>query len=172
MARLKSEKDPVRSSEYFEQIHTKSHDMIIAMDDMLWSIDPKNDSMERTIDRIKEFIDAMRRRHSANIDLLVDKKAETIVLNMRLRHDVFILMKEGIRSVIQAGTKNCRIHIGVQKDALLYTIDIDNEGCDLQQITNQLQHRDLEKRLESIHATLNSYMHQHTSIFELTVPIA
>jgi hypothetical protein len=172
MARLKADRDPVKSGEYLEQIHTKSHDMIIAMDDMLWSIDPVNDSMEKTIERIREFIDAHKRRYSANIELLVDKKAETLMLNMRLRHDVFILMKEGIRSVVQAGTKNVRVHIGLQKDALLYTIDIDNEGCDMQQLTNQLQHTDLEKRLTAIRATLNSYMHQHTSIFELNVPIA
>ena len=172
MARLKSDKDPVKSTEYLEQIHTKSHDMIIAMDDMLWSIDPLNDSMEKTIERIREFIDALKRRHAANIELLVDKKAETLMLNMRLRHDVFILMKEGIRSVIQAGAKNVRIHIGLQKESLLYTIDIDNEGCDMQQLTNQLQHSDLEKRLNAIRATLNSYMHQHTSIFELNVPVA
>jgi len=94
------------------------------------------------------------------------------MLNMRLRHDVFILMKEGIRSVVQAGTKNIRVHIGLQKDSLLYTIDIDNEGCDMQQLTNQLQHSDLEKRLAAIGATLNSYMHQQTSIFELNVPVA
>ena len=80
-------------------------------------------------------------------------------------------MKEGIRSVIQAGSKNVRVHIGLQKDSLLYTIDIDNEGCDMQQLTNQLQHTDLEKRLSSIRATLNSYIHQHTSIFELNVPV-
>lgn len=172
MARLKSIKDPVKSAEYFEQIHTKSHDMIIAMDDMLWSIDPVNDSMEKTIERIREFIDAAKRRHSANIDLLVDKKAETLSLNMRLRHDVFLMMKEGIRSVLHAGTKNCRIHIGMQKDALLYTIDFDNEGCDLQQLKNQLQQSRLENRLKAIKATLNSYIHQHTSIFELHVPIA
>lgn len=171
MARLKSDKDPEKSTEYLEQIHTKSHDMIIAMDDMLWSIDPVNDSMEKTIERIREFIDALKRRHSANIELLVDKKAEMLMLNMRLRHDVFILMKEGIRSVVQAGSKNVRLHIGIQRDTLLYTIDIDNEGCDLQQLTNQLQHRDLEKRLNAIRATLNSYRHQQTSIFELTVPI-
>lgn len=172
MARLKSEKDPIKSTEYFEQIHTKSHDMIIAMDDMLWSIDPVNDSMEKTIERMREFIDALKRRYNANVDLLIDKKAETLTLNMRLRHDVFILMKEGVRRVLHAGTKNCRIHIGIQKDALLYTIDIDNEGCDLQQLKNQLMQADLEKRLSAIRATLSSYIHQHTSIFELHVPIA
>ena len=79
MARLKSDKDPVKSTEYLEQIHTKSHDMIIAMDDMLWSIDPLNDSMEKTIERIREFIDALKRRHAANIELLVDKKAENCI---------------------------------------------------------------------------------------------
>lgn len=172
MARLKSVKDPERSFEYFEQIHTKSHDMIIAMDDMLWSIDPVNDSMGKTIDRLREFIDSMRTRHAANIDFLVDKRIETLALNMRFRHDVFILMKEGVRTVIHAGTKNCRIHVGLEKEGLLYTIDIDNEGCDLQQITNQLQHRDLEKRLSSIGAMLRSFMHQHTSIFELHVPLS
>jgi ligand-binding sensor domain-containing protein len=172
MARLKSEKDPMRSTEYFQQIQTKSHDMIIAMDDMLWSIDPVNDSMHKTIDRIREFINALERRHNVRIELLIDKRVETLQMNMRLRHDVFILMKEGIRSVVQAGAKNIRLHIGMQKDALLYTLDIDNEGADLQQLTNQLQHRDLEKRLNSIRATLNSYMHQHTSIFELHVPVA
>jgi glucose-6-phosphate-specific signal transduction histidine kinase len=172
MARIKADKDPVKSSEYFEQIHQKSHDMIIAMDDMLWSIDPENDSMEKTVDRMKEYIDALKRRHSVNIDLLVDKKVETLMLNMKMRHDVFILMKEGIKSVVQAGTKNCKIHIGMQKDALLYILEIDNEGCDLQQLNNILQQRDLEKRLQAINATLNSYMHQNSSIFELHVPVS
>ena len=41
----------------------------------------------------------------------------------------------------------------------------------IEQIKNQLQHRDLEKRLQAIRARLNSYMHQHTSIFELHVPV-
>jgi hypothetical protein len=80
-------------------------------------------------------------------------------------------MKEGVRRVLHAGTKNCRIHIGIQRDALLYTIDIDNDGCDLQQLKNQLMQADLEKRLSAIRATLSSYIHQHTSIFELHVPI-
>ena len=52
MAKLKTEKEPHKSREYFEQIHTKSHNMIIAMDDMLWSIDPENDSMSKTAERM------------------------------------------------------------------------------------------------------------------------
>jgi hypothetical protein len=90
---------------------------------------------------------------------------------MKLRHAVFLLMKEGIKSVIQAGTKNCRVHIGMQKEALLYILEIENKDCDLQQLNNLLQQTDLEQRLHVINATLSSYMHKNSSIFELHVPV-
>lgn len=171
MARIKAEKDPMKSIEFFDQIHKKSHDMIIAMDDMLWSIDPQNDSMLKTIERIKEYIDALQNRNSVKIDLLVDKRVESLTLNMKLRHDVFLMMKEGIRSVVQAGSKKIRIHIGMQKDELIYTIQIDNKDADLQQLNNLVQQIELEKRLKAMNATLKSNMHRYSSIFELNVPV-
>ena len=58
IAKIKADKEPEQSKNYINEIHSKSHNMIIAMDDMLWSIDPANDSMAKTIDRIKEFSDA------------------------------------------------------------------------------------------------------------------
>lgn len=171
MARLKAAKDPGKSVEYFEQIHKKSHDMIIAMDDMLWSINPENDSMSKTVDRIKEYIDAMRNRYGVNIDLLVDKRVETLVINMKLRHDLFVMMKEGIKSVIEAGSRNCKVHMSMEKEGLVYTIEIDNECCDLQLLNNQVQQIDLERRLGAMNATLTSSMHKYTSRFELKVPV-
>lgn len=171
MARIKAQKNPLKSAEYFGQIHQKSHDMIIAMDDMLWSINPENDSMIKTVERIREYIDALKRHHAVEIDLLVDKSVASLEMNMKLRHDLFIMMKDGIRSVVQAGTQSCKIHIGYQKDILMYTLEIENKNCDLQQLNNQLQQADLEKRLQSMNATLTSNMHLYTSIFELSVPI-
>lgn len=171
MARIKAQKNPMKSAEYFGQIHQKSHDMIIAMDDMLWSINPENDNMIKTVERIREYIDALKRHHAVEIDLLVDKSVASLTMNMKLRHDLFIMMKDGIRSVVQAGTKSCKIHIGYQKDILMYTLEIENKNCDLQQLNNQLQQADLEKRLQSMNATLTSNMHLYTSIFELSVPI-
>jgi ligand-binding sensor domain-containing protein len=171
MARIKAEKEPAKAPEFFEQIHQKSHEMIVAMDDMLWSIAPENDSMGKTIDRLREYIDALKNRHAANIDLLVDRGIESLQLNMKLRYELFVLMKEGIRSVLQAGTKNCKVHIGEQEHGLLYTLEISNKNCDLQQLNNLIQQIELERRLNSINATLNSKMHKFTSVFDLYVPL-
>ncbi|MCR6720322.1 MAG: hypothetical protein NVV59_08495 [Chitinophagaceae bacterium] len=106
MAKIKADKDIDRSKEYIDQISAKSHSMIIAMDDILWSIDPENDSIEKTLLRMMEFTDALRNRHAANIELIVDKKIQKLRLSMKTRHEFFLIYKEGIRLITQyAGGK-------------------------------------------------------------------
>src|SRR5205085_2905681 len=109
--------------DFIEQIHSKSHNMIIAMDDMLWSISPENDSMEKTISRLKEFIDSLKNRHSVQIDLLVDQNVMQLQLNMRQRKDVFWFLKNSISNVVRAGGKNCLAHITYEKPNLIYILE-------------------------------------------------
>ncbi len=98
IAKLKANKEPEKAIEYLEQIHSKSHNMIIALDDMLWSIDPENDNMQKTVERMREFTDALKNRHKTQVDMLVDKKIEKLELNMKLRHEAFLLFKDVIRT--------------------------------------------------------------------------
>ncbi|MDB5208781.1 MAG: hypothetical protein JWR72_3856 [Flavisolibacter sp.] len=171
IARLKSDKEPQKSKEYLEQIHTKSHNMIIAMDDMLWSLDPENDSMSKTISRIKEFTDALTQRHGVIIELLIDKKVEKLELDMKMRHEAFLLFKEGLRSLVEAGTGRCIVHLAVEKAKLLFTIEFENEGCSMQQLNNLLHRRDIEARLHALGAKLDVQLHKSRSIFLLQLPL-
>jgi hypothetical protein len=101
IARLKADKEPEQSKAFINEIHSKSHNMIIAMDDMLWSIDPANDSMAKTIDRIKEFADALRHRHEVLINLQTDPKVISLKPDMKLRHEVMIIYKMALRMMIE-----------------------------------------------------------------------
>ena len=171
MARLKADNDPQKSKEYIEQIHARSHNMIIAVDDMLWSIDPGNDNMERTVERMKEYIDALKNRYGVEIDLLVDKKIEKFELNMKLRHEAFLMFKEGIKSLVDAGTRYAQIHIGLDSGKMLFTVQFDNEEINMQHLHNLLQRHDMEKRLESINAEMNVEIHKSSSLITLQVPV-
>ena len=172
MAKLKAEKDPHKSKEYFEQIHTKSHNMIIAMDDMLWSLNPENDSMHKTADRMKEYVDALKNRYRVNIDILVDKNVLSLELNMKLRHDAFLLFKDGIKSVVQAGAQNCRVHLGLENNVLLYTMQFENKGCDMQLVNNLFNSQDMYRRLAAINARMNVQVHKSVSTFELELAVS
>lgn len=171
IARLKSDKEPQKAKDYLEQIHAKSHNMIIAMDDMLWSLDPANDSMPKTINRIKEFADALMQRHPVTIELLIDKNVEHLQLNMQLRHEAFLLFKEGLRSLVEAGTPLCIVHLSLEKAKLLFTIEFSNENCNMQQLNNLLHRRDMELRLQNLGAKLDVQLHKSRSMFLLQLPL-
>jgi ligand-binding sensor domain-containing protein len=171
MAKLKADHEPEKSKEFIEQIHNKSHNMMIAMDDMLWSIDPENDSMKKTVERMQEYIDALNSRHEANIDMLVDERIYNLKLNMQFRHEAFILFKESISVLVKACATNCKIHVGLEKGNLLYTLQFNNEHCEMQQLNNLLQSRDLGKRMNAIKATLTVNVHKSNSILVLKVPV-
>ncbi len=171
MARIKADKDIEKSKEYITQIHTKSHNMIIAMDDMLWSIDPGNDNMSKTVDRMKEYIAALNNRHGADIDMVVDKSVEKLELNMKLRHESFLLFKDGIKNLVDAGARKCKVHVGLEKSGLQFTIQFDNYSCNMQHLNNVLQSRDMETRLKSILADMNVQVHKSSSLISLKVPL-
>lgn len=171
IARLKSEREPQKAKDYLEQIHTKSHNMMIALDDMLWSLDPENDAMDKTVQRIREYADALTQRHGAVIELLIDKKVEKLQLNMKLRHEAFLLFKEGLRSLMDAGTKNCVVHLTSERGRLLFTIEFENEHCNMQKLNNLLQRRDMEDRLHDLKAKLDVQLHKSRSVFMLQLPL-
>lgn len=171
IARLKSEREPQKAKEYLEQIHDKSHNMIIALDDMLWSLDPENDAMEKTVSRIREYADALMQRSGAVIELLIDKKVEHLQLNMKVRHEAFLLFKEGLRSLVDAGTKFCIVHLTAERGKLLFTIEFENDHCDMQKLNNLLQRRDLEERLDALDAKLHVQLHKSKSMFMLQLPL-
>ncbi len=172
MAKLKADHEPEKSKEFIEQIHNKSHTMMIAMDDMLWSIDPDNDSMKKTVERMQEYIDALNSRHAANIEMVVEEKVNALKLDMQFRHEAFILFKESISVLVKACATNCRIHVGLDKGSLLYTLQFNNEFCEMQGLNNMLQSRDLGKRMNAIKATLTVQLHKTNSVLILRVPVA
>jgi hypothetical protein len=120
---------------------------------------------------MEEYIDALRNRYGVNIEMLVDENVKELELNMKLRHEAFTLFKEGIKNLVISGTKNCQIHIGSGKGRLLFTMQYDNEGCDMQQVHNLFHRQDMEKRLAAIHARSDVQVHKSSSVFLMQVPV-
>lgn len=155
IARIKADKDPEESKTYINEIHHKSHNMIIAMDDMLWSIDPANDSMAKVIERIKEFADALRHRHGVLIHLHTDQKVLSLKPIMKVRHETMIIHKFALRLLIEElKAPQTSIQIDYVRSQLQLTIfshhvklqDVSNQGIKIME--------EMKKRAASISALL------------------
>jgi len=64
-------------------------------------------------------------------------------LDMQLRHELFILFKEIIRVLVNAGAGTCKIYARMEKSNLLYNISFNNLPCNkpaLNALTEKLEH--------------------------------
>jgi hypothetical protein len=89
----------------------------------LWSIDPQNDSMKKTILRIKELTEGIKAANDTDIDLIVDNKVQGLELDMKLRHEIYFYYKEAINYLVQ--NVCCRqvfVNINQTKSKLLIEI--------------------------------------------------
>jgi ligand-binding sensor domain-containing protein len=171
MAKMKAGRDIGKAIEFIEQIHGKSHSMTVAMDDMLWSIDPANDNMGKTILRMQEFIEALSNRHGVVISMIADEKIKKLNLSMQFRHDAFILFRESIRRLVTAGVQECKVHISSEKNQLIFSVECTNEPGDLPQLNNLLQSTEMEQRMKSINAALHTEVRRSNTLLMVTVPV-
>jgi len=171
IARMKTISEPEKTVVYIEEIHNKSQNMITAMDDMLWSISPENDSMSKTLQRMKEYTDALKNNYATQIDILIDRKIENLSLNMKFRHDAYLLFKDVMTPLMQVGVKNCKIHIGLEKNDIIYTMQFDNGDADVQQLNNILQNRELANRVQELQGSLTMQLFEKHSAVTLYIPL-
>lgn len=171
MAKMKADTEPEKSKDFIEQIHSKSRNMTLAMEDILWSIDPENDNMHQLVQRLKEYVTMLKNRYLVQIDLLADEKLYQLRLNMEMRKEVFWFFRNGITTVVTSGGTNNRIHITYEKNYLLYMLEFDTARLNHEQINNLRQRRELTEKLEALHATLNFTEHSSKAEFLLKIPL-
>ena len=123
------------------------------MDDMLWSIDPANDSMAKTIDRIKEFADAMRNRYNCSIDLQTGEKVITFRPDMKVRHELMLIYKLALRLLVEeSGAKQTMIHLYYIQSQLQLNIFCPKINLNDNQVIRSME--EIKTRADSIKATL------------------
>lgn len=171
IAKIKADKDIVKSKEFIEQINGMSKNMINVMDDMLWSIDPANDNMDKTILRMQEFIEALINVHGVKISMIIHEKIKELNLDMQLRHDSFLLFRESIRKLVEAGVKDCTVQLAYQKNNIQFTIENNDGILDLAQLNQWLEKSGIEQRIEVVNGSIRMEEYKGRSILLLKVPM-
>jgi hypothetical protein len=72
------------------------------MKDVLWSIDPANDSMPKTIERMHEVADAMKNRHQVNVTVHTGSSVSALSMDMQTRLHLIMLYKMMITTLAEA----------------------------------------------------------------------
>ncbi len=172
IAKLKAEKDIVRSKELIDEISGKSYDMMVSMDEILWSIDPNNDTMEKTLLRIFEFAGTLETTYGASIDIVVHEKVKELRLDMKVRHDFFIVCKEALQYLARySSNKNIMVDIELVWSKIV--VKILSVGSETEEGSLQMQElrKNLIEQATAMQAQLNFEMGKRDTSIILTIPV-
>lgn len=102
IAAMKSASKPEEAARYIKDIQKKSRDMVMSMKDVLWSIDPSNDSMAKMIERMHEVADAMKSRYQVRVSIQTGSSVPGLTLDMQARLRLITLYKQMITNLSEA----------------------------------------------------------------------
>jgi ligand-binding sensor domain-containing protein len=156
IAKIKADKDIDRSKDYIDQITVKSRGMIESMDDMLWSIEPENDSMEKILLRLKEFTAGFMKTHGADIDISVDKDIPNLLIDMRTRYEFMYFYKEALNYIIRHSVCST-IYISFEyiKSRLYLKILAQCNQVQYEDVSSLHAKKEMEKRADALNAALD-----------------
>ena len=158
---------------YLQRIGDQSARMMEDMGDMVWSINPRNDSMSKVIIRMREF--ATEILESKNIEYHFSEKiAEELTLNADKRKNLFLIFKESVNNAAKySNARQIEISLHQQDHTLLLRVKDNGEGFDERAIKTGNGLRNLRERAREINGTvtLKSIAGQGTEV-ELLLPLA
>ncbi len=151
MAKTKIADDPVKASEYVGKISDNSQRMMESMDDIVWSIKPTNDSMQKITARMREFATGILEAKDMELDFKVDEKVNDVKLKMEARRDFFLIFKEAVNNVAKySHCSKCSIHIALHQHRLILDVHDNGIGFDVNRADNGNGLSNMQKRAEAL----------------------
>jgi len=151
MAKSKINTDVIKANEYISKITDNSQRMMEAMDDIVWSIKPSNDSMHRVIARMREFATNVLESKEIELDFFADESLYDIKLNMQARRDLFLIFKEAVNNAAKySKASKVTIHIRPENKKLLLLVKDDGKGFDVQHADEGNGLGNMQKRADSL----------------------
>jgi ligand-binding sensor domain-containing protein/two-component sensor histidine kinase len=172
MAKSKIEEDAVKTNEYLIKISEYSERMMDAMDDIVWSIKPSNDSMQKVTARMREFATNVLEAKEIDFEFVIDDGVNDVKLNMEARRDFFLIFKEAINNAAKYSDANkVIIHLKMQNKKLLLIVKDDGVGFDFADADgNGLGN--MQKRADNMNGSVNiqSEKRKGTTV-KLVIPV-
>lgn len=119
-----------------------------ALDDIVWSINTNNDTLEQTVARMRRYAAEIFDGANIHYTLQLDEHFAQRKLNMEQRRDCFLLFKEVINNIYKhANAKSVSIRLWMERQQLFMVIEDDGRGFDTAQTTHRNGLKNMQQRV-------------------------
>ena len=110
------------------KIGVDSRDVLNSMDDIIWSVNPKNDSLSSLTVRLREYAIPLCETKNIMFVMHVDEAVYAMKLGMDERRNVFLIVKEAVNNAVKhSGCSRLTVVFSLNHKQL--EIKITDNGC-------------------------------------------
>jgi nitrate/nitrite-specific signal transduction histidine kinase len=126
----KNEKD---NKEYLQSIQDNAKDIITQLDDLVWSINPKNDSFEQLIKRMQLFAGPVLAASGIQFKFHYNQSLLKQKLSINKKRNIYLLFKESVNNVLKHSKSSyCTVNFYCRGSYVFLEIKDNGVGFDMQ----------------------------------------
>ena len=142
---------------YLNAIQQHSQEVTDKLDDLIWSINPRNDSFEKLVSRMHSYALPVLQAKNIVCNFYFDEALLKEKLSVQVKQNLYLLFKELINNVVKhSGAKNCSIDFACHKNLIVLSVKDDGIGYDTlkqEEIRNGIVN--MKERAEKMRGYLN-----------------
>lgn len=165
-------KDANGSASHFQRIAKYSSRMMESMSDIVWSINPNNDSLEHVSSKMKEFASEILDPLDVTYSFSGEDMLHTLTLDVTQRKNLFLIFKEAINNAAKySGASAITIAFSRQHSNLYITITDNGRGFEVAAASSGNGLKNMQARAESIQASLTLHSGGNGTTLKLAMPL-
>jgi ligand-binding sensor domain-containing protein/two-component sensor histidine kinase len=167
LAKRKLKQGDLKSTEMLDKIETSSRELIDSMSDIVWSINPQNDSLEDAVLKMEDYAIKLFEAKGIDLQISVSKEIDKINLPPDLRRNLLLIFKEMITNVVKhSGATKAYVEIKVEKTdrrskTLIMKVEDDGIGFDVNKVYAGSGLKNLKARSDLINGEIKVFLNEN-----------
>ena len=150
-----AKKDSTKRDQALEMIGESSRKIVDSMSDIVWSINPDNDSLDKIIFRMRSLSYNLLKAKKIECSFSADENLSGIKLPMEIRRNFYLIFKEALNNLVKySKAAHASILISREYGSITFIIRDDGVGFDNTQEYTGNGLGNMKKRAEEIDAAL------------------
>ncbi len=142
--------EPQEMSEYLKRISNEIQTSAEALDDIVWSIDSKNDLIEQVTAHMRRYAADVFDATAIRYTIKIDEKSLPAKLAIGKRRDLFFVFKEAINNIQKhAIATEVIVNIEAKDNDLLMQVNDNGKGFDTNQLTHRNGLKNIQQRIQN-----------------------
>ena len=117
-----------RKQDALQRIVLRCHDLVVALDEIVWAVNPRNDSVNSAVSYLSRYAQNFLEPTTIRCRLEMQEADPDRPLNSEQRHNLFLAFEEALNNVAKhSGATEVRIKIACEADHRLF-VGIEDNG--------------------------------------------